>query len=60
MAIILVSLLPVYILYKYLLQVMKPRESAGGFLIWLLTVFALIFLYSFLLVFTIKRLFPGA
>jgi uncharacterized membrane-anchored protein len=58
--IIIVSLLPVYMLYKYLQRVMKPRESMQRFLSWMLAVLALIFVYSFLLVFIIKMLFPGA
>jgi len=60
LALILVSLLPMYALYNYLQKKMKPRESAGGFLSWLLVNFILIFAYTFLLVFAIKWVFPGA
>lgn len=58
--IIIVSLFPVYLLYKYLHRVMEPRESMRRFLFWMLAEFVLIFVYTFLLVFTIKLLFPGA
>ncbi|HUR67107.1 MAG TPA: hypothetical protein VMZ03_12225 [Chitinophagaceae bacterium] len=57
---IIVSLLPVYLLYKYLNKIMRPRESLLRFGSWLLTVLVLIFVYTFLLVFLIKLLFPGA
>lgn len=60
MGIIIGSLIPVYMLYKYLQRKMRPRESGKRLVIWLLLSFALIFGYSFLLVFIIKMLFPGA
>jgi len=58
--IIIASLLPVYMLYKYLQKIMQPKESMRKFLLWLLVNFILIFGYTFLLVFAIKLLFPGA
>jgi len=58
--IIIASLLPVYMLYKYLQKIMQPKESMRKFLLWLLVNFILIFGYTFLLVFVIKLLFPGA
>lgn len=58
--IIFFSLLPVYWLYKYLQKTMRPRESMRRFHCWLLVNFMLIFAYTFLLVFVIKMLFPGA
>ncbi|MEK7225986.1 MAG: hypothetical protein AAB221_09915 [Bacteroidota bacterium] len=58
--IIIVSLFPVYLLYKYLQKRIQPRESARRFLYWLLASFAMIFAYTFLLVFLIKMLFPEA
>jgi uncharacterized membrane protein len=60
LGIIILSLLPVYLLYKYLQQRMKPKESLRRFLLWMLTMFILIFAYTFLLVFVIRLLFPGA
>jgi len=47
-------------LYKYLQKVMQPKESLGRFLCWILAMFVVIFAYTFLLVFGIKMLFPGA
>jgi cytochrome c-type biogenesis protein CcmH/NrfF len=60
LGIIILSLLPVYLLYKYLQKVMKPRESMQRFLLWMLTMLLVIFGYTFLLVLIIKLLFPGA
>jgi len=54
------SLLPVYMLYKYLEKIMRPRESLQRFFFWLVTVLAMVFVYTFLVVFIIKLLFPGA
>jgi cytochrome c biogenesis protein CcdA len=59
LSIIIVSLLPVYILYKYIEKKMRPKESMQRFLLWLLVSFALIFAYTFLLVFLLKLVFPG-
>jgi uncharacterized membrane protein len=60
LGIIILSLLPVYLLYKYLQKVMRPRESMQRFLLWMLTMLLVIFGYTFLLVLIIKLLFPGA
>lgn len=60
LGIITLSLVPVYLLYKYLQRVMKPRESLQHFFFWMLAVLLLIFFYTFLLVLLIKLLFPGA
>ncbi|MGQ0738183.1 MAG: hypothetical protein ACT4OJ_03910 [Bacteroidota bacterium] len=60
LVIIIVSLLPVYLIYKHLQRVMQPRASGRKFLLWLLTVLSIIFVYTFLLVLTIRLLFPGA
>lgn len=57
---IIFSLLPAYWLFKYLLQVMRPKESGLRFIGWLLANFLLIFSYTFLIVFVIKLLFPRA
>jgi hypothetical protein len=58
--IILLSLIPVYILHKYVQQKLRPRESMKRLLGYMLLIFLLVFAYTFLLVFTIKQLFPGA
>jgi len=58
--IILISLVPVYLFNKYLQKVLRPRESAGRFITYLFIGLILIFAYTFLLVFAIKRLFPNA
>ena len=60
LGIILVSLLPVYLVYKYLQRLMKPKESLQRFFLYLLVVFMLVFGYTFLLVFVIRLLFPEA
>ncbi|MEQ1677805.1 MAG: hypothetical protein ABL876_13935 [Chitinophagaceae bacterium] len=57
---IILSLLPVYMLYKYLEKVMRPKESVLRFLGWMVAVLALIFVYTFLVVFVIQLVFPGA
>jgi len=58
--IIFFSLLPVYSIYRFLQQVMKPKESLKRFLLYILVVFMLVFGYTFLLVFVIRLMFPGA
>jgi hypothetical protein len=60
MGIIIVSLIPAYLIYKYIQEKMRPRESARRLILWLLATFVLVFGYTFLLVFIIKLLFPGA
>jgi hypothetical protein len=57
---IVISLIPVYALYKNLQKMIRPRESGSRFLLYLLAVCILIFVYTFLLVFIIRLLFPGA
>jgi hypothetical protein len=59
-AIIILSLIPLYILYKYIERKIQPRESFRNFGVWLIAVMVLIFAFSFLLVFIIRTLFPGA
>jgi len=46
--------------YKYLQRVIRPRESLQRFFLYLLVVFIIIFGYTFLLVFVIRLMFPGA
>lgn len=58
--IIIVSLFPVYIATKYLQRKINPKGSFGRLILYIFLVFAMIFIYTFLLVFVIKRLFHGA
>ncbi len=58
--IILVSLFPVYFLNRYIQKMIQPRKSLARLLSYLFSGFALVFVYTFLLVLVIKKLFPGA
>ena len=58
--IIIVSLFPVYLLNKFLQKLIRPRESLSRLFLYIFSGFALVFLYTFLIVFIIKKLFPGA
>jgi uncharacterized membrane protein YidH (DUF202 family) len=58
--IIIVSLLPVYLFYKWLEKKLQPKESFRRFLIFLFIVLAVIFCYTFLVVLLIHLVFPGA
>ncbi|HEX5651967.1 MAG TPA: hypothetical protein VFX58_02770 [Chitinophagaceae bacterium] len=58
--VILVSLIPVYMINRSLQQIIRPRDSLSRLFLYLFSGFALVFIYTFLLVFLIKKLFPGA
>ena len=58
--IIIASLFPVYLANKYLQKVIAPRRSMLRLFLYLLTGFALIFGYTFLVVLIIKKIFPSA
>jgi hypothetical protein len=58
--IILVSLVPAYLLNKYLQKIINPRKSLGRLIIYLLGGLLLVFFYTLLLVLLIKWIFPGA
>jgi len=58
--IIIVSLIPVYFFNKNLQKIIKPRESLGRLFLYMLFGFSLVFVYTFLVVFIIKKLFPDA
>jgi hypothetical protein len=58
--IILVSLVPVYLFNKYLQKKIRPRESMGRLILYMLSGFLLIFVYTFLVVLVIGKLFPDA
>jgi hypothetical protein len=57
---IIASLLPAHYLYKYLANKIEPRRSGKRFLLWMISVFVLIFLYTFLVVFLIRLIFYDA
>jgi len=58
--VIVISLIPVYSLYKYLQKIIRPKESFGRLFLYLFAGSLLVFVYTFLIVFVIKKLFPGA
>lgn len=58
--IILASLAPIYSINKYLQKILRPRESLGRLFSYLLSGMLLVFVYTLLLVFLIKWIFPGA
>jgi len=58
--IILVSIFPVYLVNKRLQKIIRPGKSAGRLGLYLLCGMLLVFIFTFLLVLAIKRLFPGA
>jgi hypothetical protein len=60
LVIILVSLIPVYSLNWYLQKIIKPKESMARLFLYLLSVFLLVFAYTFLVVLVIRKLFPVA
>jgi len=59
LGIIIVSLIPVYLFNKYLLRTIRPKESGGRLLLYMISGFLLVFVYSFLVVLVIRKLFPG-
>jgi len=58
--IILASLLPLYSINKSLQKFIRPRESLARLFSYLLSGMLLVFLYTMLLVFLIKWMFPSA
>ncbi len=60
MGLILLSLLPLYLLYQWLQRKMDPRRSLSRFLSFTAVMFVVVFSYTFLLVFSIRLFFPGA
>lgn len=55
---LLLALLPMYYLNRWLQQVMRPRENAGRFFLFLFANFMLILVYTVFLVGLILRIFP--
>lgn len=58
-AIILAFVLAGVYLYRYLLRVIRPRESGGRLVAYIASCFCLVFILSFLMVFFISWLFPS-
>jgi hypothetical protein len=55
---LLLALIPVYGINRYLQKVMRPRESAARFFLFLIANFVLIVVYTILLVGLILKVFP--
>jgi hypothetical protein len=58
--IIILSLLPAYYINLQLLKFIEPRKAPVRFLSYMLSMLAFIFVYTFLIVWLIGRLFPVA
>jgi hypothetical protein len=58
--IIIVAILPVYMINKYLQKSIRPRESMARLFMYLLSALVLIFIFTFLIVLVIGKLFHGA
>ena len=58
--IIIVAIIPFYSLNKYLQKLIQPRQSMSRLGFYMLSALAIIFIYTFLLVLVIKKLFPEA
>jgi hypothetical protein len=58
--IILAFLIPLYPLNTYLQKFLRPRESLARLFSYLLSAMLLVFLYTMLLVFLVKWMFPNA
>ena len=56
--VLLVSLVPAYYFSRYLQRVLRPRESAGRFFLFILVSFMFGVIYLVLLVGMIVRIFP--
>lgn len=56
--IILASIIPAFYVNQWLQQWIQPRRSFGQLLLYILAGFALVFVYTFLLVWIITQVFP--
>jgi hypothetical protein len=52
------SLIPLYFLYRYMTRHIRPRESAARLFLFLLANFLMVIVYTMLLVALIVKLFP--
>jgi biotin transporter BioY len=58
-AIIIAFLFAAFLCSKYLQKTIRPRESFGRLLLFMISCLSLIFLLSFIMVLIITSLFPG-
>jgi hypothetical protein len=58
--VIMLSLVPAFYLNRWLQQIIQPRKSFVRLLLYILTAFVLVFLYTFVIVWCIAKLFPIA
>jgi hypothetical protein len=56
--VVVAAMVPVYYLNRWMRQVMRPRESAGRLLLFLMANFVMIIVYTVLVVGVIVRIFP--
>jgi hypothetical protein len=56
--VILLALIPLYYLNRWMQRMMRPRESAGRFFLFLFANFVLIVVYTLFVVGLIVRIFP--
>jgi hypothetical protein len=56
--ILVLALIPVYYLNLWLQRVLRPREGAGRFFLFLFVNFLLIIIYTILMVGIVLRIFP--
>jgi hypothetical protein len=52
------SVAPAYYINNYLQRIIAPRQSFTRLLLYLLSGFVLVFVYTFLVIWIISRLFP--
>lgn len=53
---ILVAVIPAYFLNKFLLKVLRPKESFGRFFLYLLTCLAFAFAYTYSVMFVLLKI----
>jgi hypothetical protein len=56
--VIVLSLIPVFYFYRWMQRVMRPRESAGRFFLFIFSNFLLVVVYTILIIGLIVKLFP--
>ena len=60
LGIIIVSLLPAFYISNLLERFIQPRKSFGRLMGYLISVLAFVFVYTFMIVFFIMKLFPAS
>lgn len=56
--VIVLSLIPVFYFYRWMQRVMRPRESAGRFFLFIFANFLLVIVYTISIIGLIVKLFP--